>query len=104
MAILFHDIIYNPKSSTNEEDSAILFETIFKQYFEKDNFVSKKIFQYIIETKLHQVFDSNDDDLKLFIDFDLHILNSDRKDYSLYAKQVFVYYTFNGNICLFKHL
>jgi predicted metal-dependent HD superfamily phosphohydrolase len=81
LSIVFHDIIYDPKSASNEEDSALLFESLFSSSSSSSSSKSdlmKKVSQYINETKRHSVSSSTDEDLKLFIDIDLHILSTDR--------------------------
>lgn len=90
LAIIFHDIIYDPKSKTNEEDSAALFKSLFPA----ESPLRDKVIQYIIETKKHSVLDSNDNDLKWFIDFDMSIVGSAREDYIIYARQIRQEYSF----------
>lgn len=46
---LFHDIVYNPASSTNEEDSA----KIFSDSISEINSDTDEIYQAIIDTKSH---------------------------------------------------
>jgi len=95
LAIIFHDIIYDPKSPTNEEDSAKLFETLLGPSGTSTALARSltpelvgKVYQYIIETKKHAVLDSEDNDLRLFIDFDMSILGSDADRYLSYAAQI----------------
>jgi predicted metal-dependent HD superfamily phosphohydrolase len=85
-AIIFHDIIYDPQSKTNEEDSAIFFKSSFSPFL--DEAMCNKAVEYILATKLHKVSDSDDGDLKLFIDFDMSILGADRIAYTEYAAQI----------------
>ena len=75
LAIFFHDVIYNPQSGSNEEDSAGLFKQLFVPLALPLVNISKVDF-YILATKQHNVFQSNDEDLKLFIDIDMSILGS----------------------------
>ena len=92
LAIFYHDIIYDPKSLSNEEDSAHLFNLRVKEAMEKTSpspqlaCRREKIFNYIIETKAHNVLNHEDYDLKLFIDFDMAILGSDR--YLQYSQDI----------------
>lgn len=86
LSIYFHDIIYNPKSSTNEEDSAIIFEQLFSTYIDRS--LIDKVKMYILETKKHDVIDSNDKDLQFFIDFDMSVLGRCREEYVEYAAQI----------------
>lgn len=92
LAIIFHDIIYNPKSKTNEEDSAALFTSLFANKI--DPHLLEMVNYYIIETKKHAVQDSADEDLKLFIDLDMSILGVNRLAYLKYARQVRKEYEF----------
>lgn len=88
LSIYFHDIIYNPKSNTNEEDSMKLFQELCSIYINNDILINK-VSQYILETKLHNVFDSLDNDLKIFIDLDMSILGCNTTiSYLEYAKQI----------------
>lgn len=86
LSIIFHDLIYDGKSATNEEDSAILFRELLDGKFSSE--VINKVFDYIIETKKHAVADSKDSDLRLFIDFDMSILGSSRDLYFEYARKI----------------
>jgi predicted metal-dependent HD superfamily phosphohydrolase len=92
LAILFHDIIYDPKSKTNEEDSAALFRELLAAHLPAD--ICDKVDRYILETKKHAVSDSQDHDLKLFIDFDMSILGAEREEYAAYARQIRYEYEF----------
>ena len=86
-AILFHDIVYQPTSSTNEEDSATLF-MVFAREAEIETGLANKVRDYIIETKKHHVAESSDEDLKIFIDFDMAVLGRPIEQYQEYAKQI----------------
>jgi predicted metal-dependent HD superfamily phosphohydrolase len=86
LAIFFHDIIYDPKSKVNEEESANLFRSIFQA---TENGVDvPKICNFILQTKYHEVLDSTEEDLKLFIDMDMSILGSHPNDYRTYAMNI----------------
>jgi len=88
LSILFHDVIYevDETSKDNELNSAILFEALYKEYIPVD--IINKVKSYIIETKNHNVFDSCDEDLKLFIDMDMSILGRDHTTYLEYCKNI----------------
>ena len=86
--IIIVSVIYDPKSSTNEDDSIILF-----QEFAKDTVLSQEeidtISKYIAATKNHMEHPSDfATDLQLFLDYDLAILGSDRQRYEQYSEQV----------------
>jgi len=83
-AIFFHDIIYNAKSGTNEEDSVILFVKLLSNHI--DQTIIDKVSRYIMSTKSHQISDDNDNDEKLFLDFDMAVLSWPRDKYLEYAK------------------
>ena len=89
MAILYHDIIYNAKSQSNEEDSAALFEEYVNDNCNNNDKqlkeVKQKICDYIIATKAHNANASTDDDLKYFIDFDMAVLGWPLDRYKRYA-------------------
>lgn len=85
-AILFHDIIYDPKSKTNEEDSADLFRDTMQDLLPESDIAL--IFEYIIQTKAHDVGASDDEDLKYFIDWDMSVLGSVDQEYDVYVGKV----------------
>lgn len=86
LAILFHDIIYDPKSKINEENSAELFSVLLKDHL--DAGLIEKVKLYIIETIKHSPVDSSDQDLHYFIDFDMSILGSERNEYESYTRKI----------------
>lgn len=92
LAIIFHDIEYDPKSKLNEEISAEIFQGLFKDLLPIE-LINKVVF-YIIATKEHSVLDSNDNDLKLFIDFDMSALGRVKDKYIEYATQIRKEYIF----------
>ena len=86
LAILFHDIIYDPTSSRNEENSAVLFEELLSASLETR--LVQKVVGYIIATKSHKTSDQTDQDLLLFLDCDMSILGRGRTEYAAYARQI----------------
>ena len=86
LAVIFHDIIYDPASNVNEEDSAELFSVLFMDYL--DEIRLKKIINYILATKNHHPGEILDHDLLLFLDLDLSILGRERNEYSSYAAKI----------------
>lgn len=96
LAIFFHDIVYNPKSSFNEDDS----NDIFLQFVVECNScnVSKHsnlVFSMIDMTKRHVMSDDEYNfDMKFFRDIDMAILGSDKVRYAEYAAQVRQEYMF----------
>ena len=68
-----HDSLSSPPSSS-------------ARYFDDD--LKQKVFNYILATIEHQVLDSPDSDLQLFIDIDMAVLGRDRQGYQRYAAQI----------------
>ena len=77
LAILFHDIIYNPQRQDNEEESANLFKNLLQHFLPKSDI--DKVYHYILVTKSHNIENNSDNDndnsdnhdLKYFIDMDV---------------------------------
>lgn len=85
LAIFFHDIVYNLLSQSNEEDSALLFRHHLTGLIPEETIQSVDI--YILATKSHKT-NSDDSDMKYFLDFDMAILSSDISIYLEYAKNI----------------
>lgn len=82
-AVWFHDAIYNPPKSDNEERSAELaVESLRKLKIAEIQI--ETIRQMILATKTHNA-DLLDADGRLFLDFDLSILGADAEIYQQYA-------------------
>jgi len=96
MATFFHDAVYNPKSGTNEEDSAELYKcfvadvwSIGKQIDAVDK--SKEhdaVVDYILATKHHRVSSSADAHLRMFLDVDMSVLGKQCDSYDAYAGMI----------------
>jgi predicted metal-dependent HD superfamily phosphohydrolase len=97
-AIFYHDIIYNPLKSDNEEKSA----TLAEKELQKINFSDSKIVsEMIIRTKNHFSRAENESpELQLLLDLDLETLGSEseiyfintqniRKEYHIYPDLIF---------------
>jgi predicted metal-dependent HD superfamily phosphohydrolase len=100
MAIFFHDIIYDPTSKTNEEDSSLLFEQLLGS-LRISSIDIVKVCHYINQTKKHEVGDSEDNDLKLFIDIDMSIIGREAdvyKDYAMKIRKEYCHYN-DGAYC-----
>eukprot|EP00904_Undaria_pinnatifida_P010106 jgi/Undpi1/6225/HiC_scaffold_20.g08709.m1 len=87
LAIFFHDLVYNPKSGSNEEDSDALFR-IFSEAVGLNPSDASTVSRYIIATKRHDVSDSEDQDLRAFIDLDMAVVGRERSAYFTYASQI----------------
>ncbi len=113
VAAFFHDVIYNPKSSTNEKDSADLFLEFvselscsialsvvgiewnddIRQSILRSNTTVIRIEQCIIATATHissanQARLSNDTIAATFLDADMSILGRDPSRYDTYAASI----------------
>lgn len=80
-------LVYNPKSGSNEEDSDALFR-IFSEAVGLNPSDASTVSRYIIATKRHDVSDSEDQDLRAFIDLDMAVVGRERSAYFTYASQV----------------
>ncbi|MCX6825516.1 MAG: pantetheine-phosphate adenylyltransferase [candidate division SR1 bacterium] len=91
-AFLFHDIVYDPRSKTNEEDSAEFAEKILTLRGLSKNFI-ERVKQLIIATK-HVIVPTHPD-AKFMLDIDNSILGSDFRTYTQYTKDMRrEYYTY----------
>jgi predicted metal-dependent HD superfamily phosphohydrolase len=93
ISILYHDIIYDPKSKTNEEDSIIFMKDSLKPFL-SDSLIHQ-ISYFIQCTKSHKIDleeakknQINSFCLSLFMDLDLLILGSARTRYQEYMQQI----------------
>lgn len=88
LAIFFHDIIYDSRSNTNEEDSAKMFRFLLADYISAD--IIDKVVWYIMQTKTHmvQVNETPDNDLWLFLDIDMGVLGAERPLYIRYCTAI----------------
>ncbi|MDP2387540.1 MAG: adenylyltransferase/cytidyltransferase family protein [Bacteroidota bacterium] len=90
LTTIFHDAVYDPKSNTNEDDSAVLFKREAAKSKLNDTSV-KNIEQMILDTKHHK---ASSDKSKLFIEADLNIFNEDDAMLFEYEKQIFKEFQF----------
>lgn len=95
LAIYFHDIIYEPTSKTNEEDSAKVFRDTMQspdlRYFHIDTATIDLVCHYILQTKNHSLSESeveSDEDLAIFLDMDMSILGAEQERYEKYIKEI----------------
>lgn len=82
LAIVFHDIIYDPLSSSNEVDSAD-----YMSGFIKNN----EVYEAIIDTKLHE---SKSELSKQLCELDLNILRADLSKFMEFEHNIFKEYQF----------
>lgn len=83
-AIWFHDVIYEPKASDNELQSAELMKQLCNIFLSEQQI--EKVYQWIIATQKH--LPSDDNDLNSVLDIDLAILGSDEKRFAEYEQQI----------------
>jgi predicted metal-dependent HD superfamily phosphohydrolase len=86
LAIWFHDAVYQPLRSDNEEKSAELARAELPLLNVPKSQVVK-VEQFILATKRHELL-IPDADLAYFLDFDLAILGSSQADYQQYVQQI----------------
>lgn len=89
LAIFFHDWIYDPKAHDNELRSVSVFRT-FAAELDLDESVIETAGHYIEATTTHSLKegDEGDENLKLFLDFDLEVLGRGGEEYEVYARQI----------------
>lgn len=90
VAALFHDVIYDPRSVTNEADSAVL-ATAWLDATGWPNQRIARVERMIIATADH---DASDDAEAILLDADLAILGASRDDYDSYVRAVRFEYSF----------
>ena len=84
-AIFYHDIVYKPTKSNNEEKSAEFAKQELASINYPGNGISKCV-ELILATKKH--LQTNDPDTNLFTDADLSILGQNWDEYEKYYKQI----------------
>ncbi|KAN0003723.1 hypothetical protein ACTFIZ_009882 [Dictyostelium cf. discoideum] len=89
-SIWFHDIIYDPSKSDNEEQTAKLFIDFSKDVKLSDQ-VTSDVNKYILATASHTKVNSDeekDTDLLYFLDMDLSILGTEKSVYNEYSDAI----------------
>ncbi len=90
--IWFHDCIYQPQKSDNEEQSAVIAKEELKALYThitdgiNAEFITK-VSNFILATKTHTNPTQNND-LQWFLDFDLAVLGSSKTIYDEYAANI----------------
>lgn len=84
IAIWFHDVIYQPKSSDNELQSAELMKLICVDILNDAQL--QKVYGWIIATQFHQ--QAEEIDLQYLLDIDLAILGSSKERFAEYEQQI----------------
>jgi predicted metal-dependent HD superfamily phosphohydrolase len=98
LATFFHDSIYNVHSSTNEEDSAALFQAFMRESTSDGNAnhhdIESFVVRCILATKKHEFAPENPPILNLFLDLDMSVLGKDIQAYMKYASLIRKEYSF----------
>ncbi len=90
-AVFYHDSIYNVKKKDNEEKSAQLAHECLLKLNCNEKTIARCT-QLISASKNHAL--SEDEDTRLFLDFDLSMLGACRKKYEAYTQQIRREYSF----------
>lgn len=89
-AIYYHDAIYKVPSTTNEEESADLFEAEASDHIDADTLTTAK--RLIIATKVHAIPDGMPEgevhDCQYFLDIDMSITGMESEAYREYAQKI----------------
>ncbi len=85
-AIWFHDVVYDPHRSDNEELSALHAERSLRELKVKAPVIAKTR-RLILATQHHQANHRNRD-AQLLLDADLAILSASRSEYAAYARAI----------------
>ncbi|OFY83692.1 MAG: hypothetical protein A3F72_12830 [Bacteroidetes bacterium RIFCSPLOWO2_12_FULL_35_15] len=86
-ATWFHDVSYNPKSHTNEAESAALAIVLLKQ-LDVPEVKIQTVQKLILSTINHTKATNSDTNLNFFLDCDLKILGATKEEYMLYAENI----------------
>jgi predicted metal-dependent HD superfamily phosphohydrolase len=87
LAILFHDVVYDPRRSDNEEKSAARARDRLVPLGLPGKLV-RKVVRYIHATKHDSRFVTEDPDLALLLDLDLSTLAATPAEYRVYAEAI----------------
>ena len=92
-ALLYHDVVYDPRAKDNEEKSAGLAILELSDVYRKDDVGLNKIVELILITK-HSGETTVDPESQCMLDIDLSILGSPTEKYKLYAENIRREYSF----------
>lgn len=84
LAAWFHDTIYDPRQSDNEEQSALLAGQQLGSVGVDQTLIAR-VYHLILATKTHQATDAS---MALFVDADLSILGAEPQAYDAYAQAI----------------
>ena len=90
LALFYHDIVYEPKRSDNELQSANTMLAQLQPYLPSDS--TERIYRWILATAHHgtqpYMNQEDDQDLKWVLDIDLGILSADAERFQEYERQI----------------
>ena len=87
LALFYHDIVYDPKRSDNELQSANTLLAHLQPYLPSDS--TERIYRWILATAHHSSpAPPTDDDVKWVLDIDLGILSADAERFQEYERQI----------------
>jgi predicted metal-dependent HD superfamily phosphohydrolase len=90
LALFYHDIVYDPKRSDNELQSANTMLAHLQAYLPEAS--TERIYRWILATAHHgqqtTLSDADDADLKWVLDIDLGILSADAERFQEYERQI----------------
>lgn len=89
LAIQFHDVVYDPMRSDNEEQSVAFMRSMLADTFSES--VLERVESMILATKHH---DSDDFETQLFLDLDMSILGRSWEDFLVYCDKIRAEYSF----------
>jgi predicted metal-dependent HD superfamily phosphohydrolase len=90
LAILFHDAVYDPRRSDNEDQSALLAARALADFFSRETIASVKM---LIDATRHHSIPTNLD-AQLLVDIDLSILGQSADRFDEYEQQIRQEYLF----------
>lgn len=90
LAILFHDAIYEPGRSDNEQRSAALARVLIPEHLPKLEVDLDRVEALIMMTAAHGTLEADDvdEDARLFLDIDMAILGAERARYDAYERAI----------------
>ena len=90
LTLFYHDIVYDPKRSDNELQSANIMLAQLQPYLPSDS--TERIYRWILATAHHgtqpDMNHVDDQDLKWVLDIDLGILSADAERFQEYERQI----------------
>lgn len=97
LSLVYHDLVYDVRSSSNETDSA-KFAEYHLRLLKVEESIREKVFAFIEATKNHE-HEEDDESIPLqsvVLDVDMSILADDREKYTKYAHDIYKEYSFMG--------